>query len=424
LFIRPSELFEGFEEAKLYEAAIVLATIAAVGPLLGVLSPTRLRSQPLLVFALGLLAAVVLSHLANGNTFAARESGVKFAKVFLYYLLVVVNLDTPLRFRLFLLAVGGMMMVQVGLGLAQYFGVANLPAFAAYAQKEYNPATGEMTILPRLCGCGIFNDPNDLCVMLVIGTVICLYVLTESRLGPIRFTAVAPLAVFVTAVPLTHSRGGLLALLAAFASLAVSAVGVRRGLLLLLAGLPVLLVAVGGRMTRFEIDNADDTSQHRIRAWSDGLSQIRAHPLFGTGHGTYPDIAGLVAHNSYVEAFTELGFVGGYCFVSLFALGVWTLRRLGQEDGFSQVGSLSRFRPFGLAMLVSLAAGLYSLSRIDVQPPYTVFGIVTAYFGLIDERLPDVIPPLTLKLVSALAGVALATLIGLYVFVNMMVRWS
>jgi hypothetical protein len=424
LFIRPSELIPGLEEAKLYEAAIIAATVAAAGPLLRVLHPQRLSSQPHLVFVFGLLAAVALSHLSHLKFGEAVASGVKFAKVALYFLLVVVNLDTRPKFRAFLIVLAGMMMVQVGLGLAQFLGLADLPAFAAYSQREYNPVTGEMTVLPRLCGCGIFHDPNDLCVLLAVSSVLCLSVLWERRLGVGRFVALGPLAVFVAAIPLTHSRGGLVALLAAFASLVVSAIGPVRGLLLFGVAAAALLGTVGGRMTRFEVDNADDTSQHRIRAWSDGLVEFRSQPLFGIGHGTYPDLAGLVAHNSFVEAFTELGWFGGGCFVALFAYSLYALRRLRHADEFARAGSLCRFRPFAVALVVSLAAGLFSLSRIDVQPTYTVFGIVTAYLGLVEERVPGLVPPLTLRLTLALAGVATVSLLALNLFVISMVRWS
>ncbi len=424
LFIRPSELIPGLEEAKLYEAAILLATVAAAGPLLRLLNPQRISSQPHLAFVFGLLAAVALSHLSHLKFSEALASGMKFAKVALYFLLVVVNLDTRQRFQVFLVSVGGMMMVQVGFGLAQFFGLADLPAFAAYAQREYDPVTGEMTVLPRLCGCGIFHDPNDLCVLLAVSSVLCLYVLWERRLGVGRFLAVGPLVVFVAAIPLTHSRGGLVALLAAFASLVVSAIGPVRGLLIFGVASAVLLGTVGGRMTRFEVDNADDTSQHRIRAWSDGLLEFRSQPLFGIGHGTYPDLAGLCAHNSFVEAFTELGWFGGGCFVALFAYGLYALRRLRQQGEFAHVGSLCRFRPFAVALVVSLAAGLFSLSRIDVQPTYTVFGIVTAYLGLVEERVPGLVPPLTPRMTLALAGVATVALVALNLFVVSMVRWS
>ncbi len=429
LFLRPTDMFQteessGEETAKLYEWVIIATTLASVGPLLRELRPSTLAAKPISLFVLGMLVAVVLSHLSNGQAGQAVASGVKFAKLALYYLLVVANLDTPVKFRLFLLAVGGAMAVQVTFGLLQYFGAIDLPAFKVFAQNEYNPTTGELTVLPRLCGCGIFHDPNDLCVLLAVCSVVCLSVLFDTRLGAVRLLSVIPLVAFVAAVPLTHSRGGLLALFAAFASLVVSAIGFRRGLLLLVVGGPLVLLALGGRMTRFEVENVDDTSQHRIRLWSDGLSQIPSHPLFGIGQGNYVDLAGLSAHNSYVEAFTELGGVGGFCFVSAFAYGLWTLHRCGRRAEFVAAGSLNRFRPFGTAMLVALGVGLYSLSRLYTQPTYTVFGIAAAYFGLIGERVPGLVPPLTWKLTAGLAAVAGVVPLALYLFVNSTVRWS
>ena len=212
--------------------------------------------------------------------------------------------------------------------------------------------------------------------------------------------------------------------MAALASLLVSALGFRRGGILLAVAIPVVLVAVGGRMTRFDVTDADDTSQHRIRLWSEGLSQIPSRPLFGIGQGNYAEVAGLSAHNSYVEACTELGALGGSCFVSAVLYGLWVFRRLGRQPAFQAAGSLTWFRPFGFAMLVALAVGLYSLSRLYTQPTYTVFGVVTAYFALVSDRVPGVVPPLSVRSAGVLVAASTAVLFGLYLFVNSMVRWS
>lgn len=424
LFIRPSDLFEELEAANLYELAILAAALASSGSLLRLLDPRTITTRPMVLFVLGLLAAVVVSLLANGLAGAAVSAGVKYAKVVLYFLLVVANLDTPGKFRLFLIVVGGLMAFQATLGMAQYFGAINLPAFQAFDQKEYDADTGAMSVLQRMCGCGIFHDPNDLCVLLAVCSLLCLYVIFDPRFGWARFLVVIPLAGFVAAIPLTHSRGGLLALLAGLGSLAVTALGVRRGAIALVLVVPVILLGVGGRMTRIQVDSTEDTSQHRIHLWSDGLTTVPSHPLFGSGQGTYVEIAGLVAHNSYVEAYTELGLLGGSLFSALFAYALWVYHRLGRAEEFKAAGSLTRFRPFGAAVLVAFAVGMYSLSRLYTQPMYTVFGITAAYFALVSERVPGLIPPLSWKMTAALAAVGVGLLMALYLFVRVMVRWS
>lgn len=59
----------------------------------------------------------------------------------------------------------------------------------------------------------------------------------------------------------------------------------------------------------------------RLSVWKETLSLIQAHPLFGTGLGTFPDVYPSVqtthvtrfvnhAHNDYLEVTAELGIIG------------------------------------------------------------------------------------------------------------------
>jgi putative inorganic carbon (hco3(-)) transporter len=424
LFIRPSELIEELDKVQLYEAAMVASILTAFGVLLQQLTLTSLRERPLTACIVGLLIAMIASHLVRGATFEARQAGILFGKIVIFYLLVVTNLDTSRRFRWYLFAVIVLMSIQVGLGLCQYFGLIQIEALASFAQREYDPTTGEMKVIPRLCGCGIFHDPNDLCVLLAVSSVFCVYLITEKRLGLIRFLVLIPLSVFVYSIPLTHSRGGLLALIGCVCSLLVSLLGLRRGTLLLLVALPLLLVGIGGRQTRFDLDDSNDTSQHRMRLWSDGLVLLRSSPIFGIGQGNYAEHAGLTAHNTYVESFTELGFFGGTCFVSLFLYSLGSLRRLPQQHGWDRLGSLAHFRPFAIAAVLGLGIGLVSLSRLYTPSTYLLFGIVAAYLRLVSYEVPSGLPPLTIRLMSRLLFAGLLTVVGFQLFIMAFVRWS
>ena len=59
---------------------------------------------------------------------------------------------------------------------------------------------------------------------------------------------------------------------------------------------------------------------------------LRQAPLFGIGVGKYEDEVGLVAHNSFVHAYTELGIFGGALFLGAFVYPLGTLHRLGVES--------------------------------------------------------------------------------------------
>jgi O-antigen ligase len=176
-------------------------------------------------------------------------------------------------------------------------------------------------------------------------------------------------------------------------------------------------------MTRFELDNPEDTSQHRIRLWSDGLQLFRESPLFGIGQGEYAGHAGQVAHNSYIEAYTELGFVGGTCFLGLFAytgLALWRLRRFNAALD----PALRRLHPYLFAILATLAVGFTSLSRVYTPTTYVLFGLFAAYLRLAARQVPKSVPHLTATLVVRLAALSALSLVTLHVITTTMVRWT
>jgi hypothetical protein len=423
LFIRPAELIPALENLPLYEVAILAAIATAAPHMLGQLSVASLISRPVTAFVLGLLAAVVLSYLSGLAVSAAFDSGLMFFKVVLFYLLIVANVRTVSRLRVFLLCLGGLVVCQVGLGLLVYFEYLDLKAFKPFDQREYDADTGEVTVLPRLCGAGIFHDPNDLCVLLALGLLLALYLLGDRRAGPVRFASIVPLVVLAASVPLTHSRGGLLAVLAGLSVLAADRFGVKRAAAVL-GVLAVLLLAAGGRMTRFDLESSGDTSQHRMRLWSDGLVLLRSAPLFGIGQGRYEDEAGLVAHNSFVHAYTELGFFGGTCFFGAFAYTAWALWRLRDRLDPALHPTLHRLRPYLLAMVAALAAGLFSLSRVYTPSTYLVFGLCAAYLQIVEAAAPGSVPPLTGALVLRLALLSGLFLFGLHLLTTGLVQWA
>src|SRR5262249_26152409 len=148
----------------------------------------------------------------------------------LYYLLLVAVVNTPARLRQFLGWVGVLVLALTTLALFQYHGAINLPALEAIQQFEEDPLTGERRSFPRLCGMGIFNDPNDLSLVLVWGMLISFSRLGER--GAARFLWLVPLGVLGYALTLTHSRGGLLALLASLMALFAARFGGWKAILL------------------------------------------------------------------------------------------------------------------------------------------------------------------------------------------------
>jgi O-antigen ligase len=368
-----------------------------------------------------LVGAIVLSHLANAYLGGAVYSGQTFAKVALYYLLLVATVNTPSRLRRFLEWLVLFIAVLAVVALVQYHEFAEIPGLTTLeANDGIDPETGEVIRIPRLRATGIYNDPNDLCLVLVVGALICLSKLTEKGKRSLRHAWLLPLVLFGYAILETKSRGGFLALLAGLAMLFWARFGWRKAALLGSVALPAVFLLAPGRQA--SLSTSEGTSQERIQMWSDALDLFRQAPLFGVGQGTFADHAGLVAHNSFAHCFAELGFVGGTLFLGAFLCAAWQLRRL--QGARRDRSPLSRLGPFLLAILVAYAVGLLSLSRVYVSSTYLILGLAVAYARIALRSSPAPRLQLNAALLGRLATASVLFLAALYVFVRISARWS
>jgi putative inorganic carbon (HCO3(-)) transporter len=304
-----------------------------------------------------------------------------------------------------------------------YDGIIEIPALKAIDQQEINWETGEITVIPRLTSVGIFSDPNDLSTLLVLSTIACLFFfdLTSSMLR--RCLWLAPPVLFLYALKLTYSRGGLINLTLSLLILCRARLGWKKTIGVSVLALPLLVVLFAGRMTRIDPTNKEDTSQARMQLWSEGFGMLREGPIFGVGMNEYQERLGFVAHNSYVNSYVELGFVGGTLFAGAFYAALAGLLRLRANDVVVSDPFLAKLRPFLWAIVCSYCIGMFSLSRAYNLPTYLVLGIAAAYLRMAEPLCS--IAPLRFDspFFQRLFVVGLACLIGLYLFVRIMVRF-
>jgi hypothetical protein len=412
LFIRPEEIWPEVNGMRLYLITITLCTVVNLPRLVRALDPHTLARSPIAVCVLGMLIAVPLSHLVRGDINGASDSGGEFAKVVLYYFLFVAVVDTGPRFRAFLGACVILICVLTAFALLQWFEYIDIESIQPVAQRDYDRETGEVTVSYRICSAGIFNDPNDLCLVLVFGILCCLYRALTASAVPLRVLWLAPVAAFGYTLVLTQSRGGMLGLLAGVAGFLVARFGWRRAAPLLVVCLPGLLLAVGGRQANIGLGKGD-TANERVMLWAAGLTELFNRPVYlmtGLGAGEYAAEFGQVAHNSYIHAYVDLGLFGGTAFLGAFYWAARLLRRARPADP-----GLLRARPFVVAMFAAYAAGIYSLSRDYVIPTYLLLALVTCYV-----RLAEPAPPgefrVSLGWARRTAVVGLAGLVGLKLF--------
>ena len=269
LFLRPEELIPEIAGLRLYLVAISAALLVSIPQVIRQLDPSELRWNPITGCVLGVLAAGVASHSAHGQFGLASEFATEFGKVVLFYLLAVGVLDTRERLEAYL---GWLVVLILGvttLALLQHHGAIAIEALRPVEQFDLDRDSGELTVITRLRGSGIFNDPNDLCLILGVGIVCALYQAIRAESGILRLAWLAPVAVFLYALALTYSRGGLLGIGAAVSAFAILRYGWRRGAFALVVLVPLAAAFFAGRQT--DLDVSAGTGQERIHLWAEGL---------------------------------------------------------------------------------------------------------------------------------------------------------
>ena len=384
LLIRPEELFPDLAGLRLYLIVIVLCTAVSILDVLQQLSLESLIRNPITTCVLGVLLSVVVSLVFRGMIGEGLDVGGEIGKVILYYLLFVAVVNTPQRFRLFLGAIVALAAVQTTLSLLQYHEYIDVEALRPLERMgEEDPDTGEIiNAFTQLRASGIYQDPNDLCLILSTGILCCLARAVTAAGLLTRIAWLLPIGIFGYAIVLTQSRGGLLGLLAGLFVLLCMKLGPRRGAILGLIGLPLIVLAIGGRQADINT-SASDTANQRFQLWSEGMTLIWINPITGIGVGQFADEVRHVAHNSFVQAYVETGLFGGTLFTCAFAfaiVGVWLLPR--EPEFANRSVAFQRLQPFVVAMIVAYAAGLFSLTRNFVVPTYMMLGLCAAYTRL------------------------------------------
>lgn len=190
-------------------------------------------------------------------------------------------------------------------------------------------------------------DPNDCAAVLAIGVPIALAVAKRTGAGTWRLVSWGVLAVMCAAILRTGSRGGMIAAFVGALVVMLSSRGIRAifAVTALIGALAVAReVAPPELLGRFAVigSESDDYNMNsyggRWQIWQRGVKYFAQDPILGVGVAGFPTREGLqleedgmrgkwsAAHNAYVQAFAELGLIGGLLFVSLI---VTSIRRLG-----------------------------------------------------------------------------------------------
>ncbi len=259
---------------------------------------------------------------------------------------------------------------------------------------------------------GRLNDPNEtsLAVALIAPIAMALYELRRTlrrwllMMGTILGVALA--------VYFSQSRGGQLVFAAVFATYLYRKSGIKGLIVAALMAMPLMLF--GGRSG----DEAEESSQERLECWLTGMELFRASPIYGIGAYRFTDHHFLTAHNSYVLAVAETGFVGVWLFIGmLYASGKSLVMGLQLADD----GSATDYprRTWGSALLAAFignVVGIFFLSFAYHFVLWTFLGICGAYYGAVKAHRPDFEVRLKRLDLYAITAITLFVVAALYFY--------
>lgn len=163
--------------------------------------------------------------------------------------------------------------------------------------------TQAVGLTKRIVYVGIFSDPNDLGMLLVMNIPLVIYFFIRGGLLT-KLLCFCILVTFLYGILITGSRGTLLGLAALIGFYFLFKYGGAR---LIVAGLiagPVLATLIS---QRGGLSSDDASARGRLYAWYDGIQYLISNPIFGIGKDNFVGLHGRTAHNSYVLIAGELG---------------------------------------------------------------------------------------------------------------------
>jgi O-antigen ligase len=317
-YVGPPVLFGNLVQ---YHIEIVIALLTLFFSVPAMLE-SDLLSAPQIYGFVGLSVAVPYSIAFNGWLAGAPTALFDFLPNAMVFFFVALNCKKKSHLQMLIAVLMAAALYTIYRGYAsERAGIAE----GLYVLTMQNNA-GENFF--RIRGATFLNDPNDL-AQFILALIPCVFFFWKKGSAFRNLVLVyVPVGLLLFGIFLTHSRGAMIALMAAAVIAGRNKFGLVRSVvvgLILFVGLSVTGFS-GGRDVNAE--SGDD----RMDAWAAGLEMIRAHPFKGVGYGRFTDFHEITAHNTVVLCAAELG-LPGFFFWMLFTLPSVRDVYVGSEGG-------------------------------------------------------------------------------------------
>ncbi|MFK7829095.1 MAG: O-antigen ligase family protein [Congregibacter sp.] len=384
--IRPAEWIPGMD----LRWNLILNGLGAVALLWASMTDrTRLVMDRTWGFVILFLIFMIISNLAHAQVDTISRYMPGMLTNIMVYLLVPIALKSVKQadwFILFLMAIVLFICYQC---YVQSTVGENWAGISALQRRSIELPEGGgraiYTYTPQAVWIGVFQDPNDLGLLLVCFTPLALAKALFIRSNvSVKLCWMVILGILVYTIYLTNSRGTFVALMASVAAFFI--IKHRSMIGLILASAAGFLLITFGPSRLGSITSGDSAAMERVYAWILALELFAMYPFFGIGARHWGDVHGRVTHNSYVLAFVENGFAGYVCYLAVFLVGLY----VAVSVAFKETDHRNQITLTALAAcLAGCMASIFFISRTYILVPYLITSIVVTYSKLVNPLVFD-----------------------------------
>ncbi|WP_196138877.1 O-antigen ligase [Aliikangiella sp. G2MR2-5] len=308
---------------------------------------------------------IILASFANDTNALTTTRIVNYIKWFILYKLVVASVADMEGIQKAAYRLALLVMVIVVEGIQHKLSPDGL-GWAGQTLGWVDRSVLEAGGTGRTRWINIFDGPGVFCVLYTLGLPFILQFLDKHYGAFKKILSIAALAPLLLAIWYTGSRGGFLATMGIVGMYLlfrnIERLNLSIGKIFAVGGLCfAALILAPSHLTQVKDDN--NSAQHRVDMWMQGIEMISQNPLFGIGRGNYADYTGsLIAHNSAIENMGELGFPGLFLWIAAY---FWAFRNI-----YFFVVHSDNSQEQSIARSVSLALVGYLISSMFVTLEY------------------------------------------------------
>lgn len=388
VLIRPQEFFQFLNGVPVIMVTTIMCFLAML------LGQRPLRWTPPQTFLICMLPIISISAVLNGwGTKGLIESQSILISSILPLFLFVTGVSSASRQRKIMVISIFASVLMVHNGWVQ--------------QTSYNAVgwTGTRAVGEelRIVYVGIFQDPNDLGMLLVMNMPLLAYF--YYRGGKLtKLSCLVLLVWFLYGVYITGSRGTLLGTAALLGFYFLLKHGGTRLIIAATALGPVFAILIsqfGGMST------GDASAMSRLYAWYDGVHYLLGNPVFGIGKDNFLDWHGRAAHNSYILVAAELGTLGYTLWGGALALTVFIgfkifkipLARFDAHPQRAEIVDEIKLNTALFFSMISYMVTAFFLSRSYILLLFIFMGMTLASHFRVFKFVPELKPLMSYKMV-------------------------